>query len=82
MPLLNLQFSQMRSSFGTAATSETKLENLASSMVSLQIIAAYLMMTERLDPAEAICLVKRMKHDIQPNDGFQQQLQLWQVIPK
>ena len=36
-------------------------------------------MTEKLGHAEAICLVRRMKHDIQPNDGFQQQLQLWKV---
>ena len=44
-----------------------------------QIIAAYLMMTEQLGHAEAICLVRRLKHDVQPNDGFQQQLQLWKV---
>ena len=45
----------------------------------MQIIAAYLMMIEQVGHTEAICFVKRLKHDIQPNDGFQRQLQLWKV---
>lgn len=46
---------------------------------SLKVVAAYLMQSERLDPDMAMASIKSVRHVVQPNDGFIQQLAVWKV---
>ena len=37
------------------------------------------MQTDCLDHKDAIAYLKRLKSDVQPNEGFEQQLMIWKV---